>query len=299
MIKINNIYNVNELEGLKQVKSKSIDFVYFKVPSFDFYFYRKLSLDFLMDNIAYIYPEYKIDTVLDKLDNKEEIERQYLYFYISQINRILKDNSILFIDNLKKSKKIIQDVLQMNNITLYRIYERFNIGVYTLCDNTKRENIQKCLDITGVVTRKITNLLSSENPKPLYELLLDDMTKEDDTVISVFSDLKFFKYCKIKNRDFIGFEENKQSCEYLITKLEIVCEQHIKELEQLTTGALLSYLNSARSSEDKLYIRRFTHSRYSIPEIKYVLGKREHYPNKKERKRIRQLKAQKKLKSVV
>lgn len=251
----NKIYNMDCIEGMKQIENNTIDCVWIDPPY----------------NINYKYDKYD--------DNKNDIDYQKLLKTIAkEFNRIIKPNKVIFIKQFHKNLHLtlnifskyfnLKDMIIWKNSSpaqpkdrfkpIYEIILMFVSGPGPIYFNDKFET-RKCQvqwdkkrndnyygkitnlwdDIPPIyagsikhregVYKENTNKKShpAQHPIKLVTRSIGFVTKENDLILDCFIGSGTTAVaCKQLNRNFIGFELSKEYCDIANERLK---QSNIKE----------------------------------------------------------------------
>lgn len=224
MIELNKIYNMDCIEGMKLIKDESIDLV-LTDPPYGIDYYSNWSKDKK-------YRE-KVKTVNGIANDKNNIE--FLEIVIKELYRVLKKNTHLYWftrwDKVEEHKPLLEKVgfkvknnliwmknnwsmgdLQGSYAGQYECILFCQKGRRILNDVDGKKRHSDILQFDRVPSNKL--LHSHQKPVDLLKLLIRKSTMENEIVLDPFIGCGSTAVASIEtNRNFIGFELDKEFCD--------------------------------------------------------------------------------------
>lgn len=234
MIEVNKIYNMDCLEGMKEINDKSVDCIITSPPY-------NLGGDFhtFVNGKRVTYGDY--NTYKDKLteEDYQEWQLKFLnecyrvlkddkFMFYNHKNRIIKGNIISPLDWIQKSKFNIYQIVVLNMKSTANVDKRRFFPVHELLfilnksNNIKLNNYECLTDVWEMkkVSRKI-----SGHPATFYIDLptrcINASTKKEDIILDPFIGTGTTALAAINtNRKYIGFELDNTYCELANKRIE-------------------------------------------------------------------------------
>jgi len=223
-MEINKIYNMDCLEGLKQLEDKSVDLIVTDPP---------YGMNFQSSHRKEKHIKIKNDNNLEWLDD--------LFF---QLNRILKDNSLCYcfcsFHNIEKFMINIKKYINIKNILIW-VKNNTSMGDLAGDYAPKYEFIIFISKGRKILNgKRDSNILKfsktknehhpTEKPLNLIKYLISKSSKEGDIVLDCFMGSGTTAVaCKELGRNYIGFELEKKYCDIAEARLKEVNNKKLKE----------------------------------------------------------------------
>ncbi len=228
MLELNRIYNMDCIEGMKQIESCSIDLIITDPP------YKTTARGSAGNSGGMMQKEINKKGMVFKYNDIRLIE------YIPEFYRILKSGSHFYIMtnhvNLQETldtctrngfhfiKSLIWD--KGNKVMGTAYMSQFEYVLFFRKGSFKKINHCGTSDILSVPNKKTKsvnggNLHDTEKPIKLMEMLINNSTNEGDLVLDPFIGIGGTALaCRSNNRNYIGFEIDKQYCDIANNRLE-------------------------------------------------------------------------------
>jgi len=215
MLELNKIYNMDCLEGLKQLEDNSIDCIITDPPY----------------NINLNPPRKKTKSINNDNFSREDFIIQ-LDLWFKEMDRVLKNNSFLIVfvgwSSIPEFRVVLDKYFILKSMPIW-IKNNFGIGYYTrpqyepmfLYMKGKPNPLKK--PISDVMRyNKIPNPVHScEKPLPLMRYLVKNFSEDDDIILDCFAGSgSTLIASKELGRSFIGFEVNNEYYNICTEKLK-------------------------------------------------------------------------------
>lgn len=204
-MEVNKIYNMDCLEGMKQLEDNSIDCIITDPPY----------------NIDLVPQRGLTDSIIN--DNMSELDfEKFLDDIFKQVNRVLKDDSFLIIftgwSTIPSFRNVLDKYFDLKSMPVW-IKNNFGIGYYTrpqyepcfLYLKGKPKPLEKPVSDVWKFNKVLNLKHSCEKPIALMRFIVKNFTKENNLVLDLFMGSGTTAVaCKQLNRRFIGFELEKK-----------------------------------------------------------------------------------------
>lgn len=209
MLELNKIYNMDCIEGMKQLPDESVDLVVADPPY----------------GINYFSGRYKNGNPHLPIVNDD-----VLFIPVDELWRVLKPTGCMFIFYSQKKPLIDERVKNVivwvkNNWTAGDLYadfgNQYELIAYMPKDGFKLHS-KRYSNVWGFNRISADNLLHpTQKPEAIVRRLIETATKEGDLVLDPFVGSGTTAVaCKQLNRRFIGFEISKEYCDVAEKRLE-------------------------------------------------------------------------------
>jgi site-specific DNA-methyltransferase (adenine-specific) len=204
-MEINKIYNMDCLEGLKQLQENSIDCLITDPP---------YNID--------LKPQRKKTKSIDNDNLTEKEFKIMLNNCFKEVNRVLKDDSFLIIftgwPTIPLFRGVLDKYFNLKSMPIW-VKNNFGIGYYTrpqyepmfLYFKGNPKPLKKPISDVMKFNKILNPIHSCEKPLPLMRHLVKSFTNENDIILDCFAGSgSTLIASKELNRQFVGFEINKE-----------------------------------------------------------------------------------------
>lgn len=231
MLPINKIYNMDCMEGMKQLPDESIDLVVTDPPY-------KIEQGGCSNKAVTINACGRILNNIELVKKGKIFEHNEIGFreWLPEIYRVLKDNSHCYImingRNLAELQTEAKEVgFRFHNIIVWDkgnatpnkwYMQRLEFILFLFKGKSKNINNLGTTTLLQVPNiKRGTKRHPTEKPVALMKILIENSSKENEIVLDPFMGVGSTALaCKELNRQFIGFELDKQYCDIATKRIE-------------------------------------------------------------------------------
>jgi site-specific DNA-methyltransferase (adenine-specific) len=201
MLEINQIHNIDCLEGLKQIPDNSVDFILTDPPY-------NINLNPQRD-------------ITDKIQNDNFIDIEFIAWFVpivKELNRVLKDNSFIIMfcgwSTIPLFRNILDNYWKLKSMPIW-VKNNYGIGYYTrpkyepclLYFKGEPKPLDKPISDVWEFDKVLNPKHSCEKPVKLMRYIINSFSKEGDVILDPFAGLGSVCIAsKQSRRQYLGFE---------------------------------------------------------------------------------------------